>query len=159
AIRQWPQLDLRTVITYDGESERLLKAEVRQNGEVRATHRALGELRQPDGSYRLRVEVVPFWGLAQTNTVRLGDPLGRVEAIEFENGSRVTVVEWFADTAIAKIAEERDRHGRVVRRIVTRPNAGTDAGVPYDRCTSFAIGPWGDAGLAEDKAFVRGTEV
>src|SRR5947209_2581166 len=49
AIRQWPQLELRTVISYEGESERLLKAEVLQNDEVRATHRALGELLQPDG--------------------------------------------------------------------------------------------------------------
>src|SRR5262249_28663669 len=61
AIRQWPQLDLRTVLTYDGQSERVLQAEVQQNGEVRATLRALGELRQSDGSYRLRMEVVPTW--------------------------------------------------------------------------------------------------
>src|SRR5207245_2108977 len=42
---------------------------------------------------------------------------------------------------------------------VMRPNAGTDTGLPYDQFTSFAISPWGDAGLAEDKAVVRGTDV
>ena len=159
SIRQWPQLDLRTIITYDGQSERLLQAEVRQNGKVRATHRALGEIRQPDASYRLRMEVVPSWGLTQTNTSRLGDPLGRLEGIEFENGSRVDVVEWFADTSIAKVVEGSDRHGRVIRRIVMRPNAGTDDGLPYDRFSSFVISPWGDAGIAEDKALLRGTDV
>jgi hypothetical protein len=158
-IRQWPQLDLRTVITYDGGSERVLQAEVLQNSEVRATHRTLGEVRQPDGSYHLVVEAVPSWGLAQTNTCRLGDSSGRPIAIEFENGERVNVVEWFPDTPFAKLAEISDRHGRVIRRVVTMPYAGTDAGFPYDRFTTFGISPWGDAGLAEDKAVVRGTDV
>lgn len=159
AIRRWPQLELRTVITYEGGSERLLTAEVRQNDEIRATHRTLAEVLQPDGSYRLLVELVPYWGLVCTNSYRLGDPLSRPVAIEFENGNRANVIEWFADTPIAKVAESIDRHGRPVERHVMRPNAGTAAELPYDQVARYKLGPWGDAGLAEDKAVVRGTDV
>jgi hypothetical protein len=159
AIRQWPQLELRTVITYEAESERLLKAEVRQNDEIRATHRTLGEVLQPDGSFRLLVETVPFWGLVCTNSYLLADPLSRPVAIEFENGNRANAVEWFADTAIAKVAESTSRQGRPIERLVRRPNAGVEAGLPYDQVTRYKLSPWGDAGLEEDKAVVRGTDV
>ena len=158
-IRQWPQLELRTVLTYDGESERLLQAEVRQNGELRETHSTVGEVLEPDGSYRLLVKVIPAWGLARTNSYVLGDPSSRPEAIEFENGNRVKVVEWFADTSIAKVTESSDRHGRLIERTVLRPNAGIETGLLYDQVTAFKVSPWGDAGLAEDKAVVQGTDV
>jgi hypothetical protein len=158
-IRQWPQLDLRTVITYDGESERVLEAEVRQNGEVRATHRTLGEVRQSDGSYRLLVAVIPTWGLTQTNSFRLEDPVGRPVSIEIENGERANGVAWFADTPVTRVAETSDRHGRVIKRVVMRPNAGTDGGFPFDQFISFAISPWSDEGRSDDTAVVRGTDV
>jgi hypothetical protein len=67
-IHQWPQLELRTVRTYDGDSERLRKAEVRQNGQIRATHQVLGAFPRPGGGWWLKVAVTPFWGLAFTNS-------------------------------------------------------------------------------------------
>src|SRR5256885_2722163 len=103
--------------------------------------------------------MVPCWGLAFTNSYRLADPLSRPLAIEFENGNRANVVERFADTPIPRVAESSDRHGRPIERLVMRPNAGTEAGLPYDQVTRYKLSPWGDAGLAEEKAVVRGTEV
>ena len=155
-IRQWPQLELRTVLTYDGESERVLQAEVRQNGELREIHSTVGEVLQPDGSYRLLVKVIPAWGLARTNSYVLGDPFSRPVAIEFENGGRVNVVEWFADTSIAKVTESNDRHGRLIERTVLRPNAGIETGLLYDQVTAFRVSPWGDAGLRKTRLSCRG---
>ena len=41
----------------------------------------------------------------------------------------------------------------------SRLEAGTEAGLPYDLVTRYRLNPWGDAGLAEIKALVRGTDV
>jgi hypothetical protein len=158
-IRHLPPLELRTILTYDGGSERVLRAEVMQNGAVRVTHRALGEIRQPDGAYWLRVELVPAWGLVCTNSYLLGDPLGRTVAVDFENGNRVETVEWFASAPIAKVSELHDRHGRLLERFRHQPNAGTEAGLAYDRVTRYRVGPWGDAAVAEERAVVRGTDL
>ena len=158
-IREWPQLELRTVMVHDGDSERMLRSEVRQNGRIRSTRRALPEVLQADGRHELPVEVIPYWGLAGTNIYRLGDPLGRPLAVEIENGDRASVVEWFADSPISRVTELRDRNGRPVARWVRRPNAGVEAGVPFDQVTIYKLSAWGDAGVAEEKAVARGTDV
>jgi hypothetical protein len=158
-IREWPGLALRTELTYDGDSERVLQAEVRQNGQVRSTRRALREVVQPDGAYWLQVEVIPFWGLTSTNRYPLGDPLGRVATIEFENGRHATVAEWFADSAIPKVTELRDRQGRPIERLVRRPGAGVEVGLAYDEITRYQLSPWSEMGFVETKAIVRGAEV
>ncbi|MEO8428021.1 MAG: hypothetical protein ABI651_13000, partial [Verrucomicrobiota bacterium] len=158
-IRQLPRLELRTALTYDGESERLLRAEVRQNGGLRESRDAIGEVLQPDGSYRLLVKVIPTWGLVRTNSYVLGDPLSRPVTTEFENRDKVNVVEWFADTSFARVTESTDRHGRLIERRILRPNAGIEADLLYDRVSTFKVSPWGDAGLAKDTAFVQGTDV
>jgi hypothetical protein len=48
-IRTWPRLELKTVLTYDGDTERTLKAEVLQNGQVRATYQRWEHSSGPQG--------------------------------------------------------------------------------------------------------------
>jgi hypothetical protein len=158
-IHQWPQLELKTLRTYDGDSERLLKAEVRQNGQLRATHQVLGAFPQPGGGWWLKVAVTPFWGLAFTNSYLLGEPLGRLAETEFENSDRARVAAWLAGSAVAQRTELVDRHGRAQERWVKEGNAGTAAGLPYDLVRRYKLSPWGEAGLVEEKALVRGTDV
>ncbi|MGA2864839.1 MAG: hypothetical protein ABSF95_10165 [Verrucomicrobiota bacterium] len=158
-IHQWPQLELRTVRTYDGDSERLRQAEVRQNGQIRATHQVLGAFPQPGGGWWLKVAVTPFWGLAFTNSYLVGEPLGRLAETEFENGDRARVAAWLAESAVAQRTELVDRHGHPQERWVKQGNAGTAAGLPYDLVRRYKLSPWGEAGLVEEKALVRGTDV
>ena len=158
-IRQGPQCELRTLRTCEVGSYRLLKAEVFQNGQVRATHQVLGAFHQPGGEWHLKVAVTPSWGLSFTNSYRLGDPLGRLIRTEFENGDQARVTAWFGDTPIDRETELLDRHGRTRDRLSKRLQAGIEAGWPYDLVTRYRLSPWGDSGLAEIKALVRGTDV
>jgi len=158
-LRQYPGLELKTAIVYEGATERTLRAEVFQNGERRALHEVLPEVRQADGVYLVPVRVVPFWGLVSTNTYRLDDPLGRLVSGAFENGDRATVLEWHPGTAMARVAEVADRHGRAKEHFVRRLNAGTENGIAYDLVARYKVSFWGGLGLAESKAVVRGTDV
>ena len=158
-IKQLPGVDLRTIVAFDGESERVLKAETFQNNELRVTHVVQREERQADGTYLLPVKVVPYWGLTLTNTLRLGDPSGRPLSTSAENGDRTIATEYFAGTAIPKVSELSDRDGRVKARYIRRLNAGTEAGLPYDMATRYEVGFWNNTGLAEERAVVRGTDV
>lgn len=159
AIKRQPGLDLRAVTTYDGGTERRLKTEWLHNGAARLTHEFLGEQRQPDGAFWLQVRGTPFWGLSFTNRYRLDDPLARVLSTAFENGERSRVTEWFPGTAIAKVAELSDRHGRVRERWISRLFAGTNAGVPFDHLMRLKVGFWGNSGLVEERGRWRGTDL
>ncbi len=158
-LRDWPQLELRTRRTYDGQSQRVLKVEVLQNGQIRSTHQVLGLVPRPGGGWWQKVAVTPAWGLAFTNSFLVGDPLGRLVETEFENGDRARVVGWVAGSAIAQNTEVRDRHGHVKERWVKEAQGGVAEGLPYDLVKRYKISPWGDAGLVEEKATVRGTDV
>jgi hypothetical protein len=158
-IRRWPQLEVRTLRAPEQNRDRLLQAEVLQNGQVRATHRVLGAFPGPDGQWLLKVAVTPAWGLSFTNSFRLGDPLGRLVETEFENRDRARVVRWFDCTALPRETEVFDRHGHPRERLVKQLHAGIVAGLPYDLVTRYRLSPWGDAGLAEVKALVQGTDV
>jgi hypothetical protein len=158
-IRTWPGLDLETVLTYDGDSQRVLQAEALQNSQVRARYRSLGAFQRPDGAWLLRVQGTPFWGLTFTNSYLLGDPLGRVLLTEFENGDRSRVTEWFPNSDIPRISEVIDRQGHTKERRVKRVNTGVEKELPFDLVTLYKVSPWGETGLAEDKGLLRGTDV
>jgi hypothetical protein len=158
-IRSDPRIELRTLLTYDGGTDRILEAVRLQNGRIRTVHRTLGEIVRPDGSHGLRIEVRPYWGLTSTNTYPLGDPFGRPITIEFENGDRAVGLEWFDGTAIARVAELHDRHGRPRERVVRHPNAGHLDGLAYDRMLRSRLSPWGQAALMEDLALIPGTDI
>ncbi len=158
-IRAWPPLDLKTVLTYDGDSDRVLKSEALQNGQVRATCRPLGVVRRPAGDWVLPVEVVPVWGLVHTNSYILGDPVARMVETEFENRHRSRVLEWFSNTGVARSTEGLDRQGHTIERRVKQANVLTASGVPCDVITLYKVSPWGGMGWAEQRALVRGTDV
>jgi hypothetical protein len=158
-LRRWPQLELRTTRIYDGESERVLKVEVLQNGQIRSTHHVLGVAPRPGGGWWQKVAVTPAWGLALTNSFLIGDPLGRLVESELENGDRARVVGWAAGSAIAQTTEVWDRHGHLKERWAREALGGVAEGLPYDLVKRYKISPWGDAGLVEKKAMVRGTDV
>ncbi len=103
--------------------------------------------------------MTPAWGLAFTNSFLIGDPLGRLVETEFENGDRVGVVSWLAGGAAAQITEVLDRHGHVKDRWVKGAQGGVAEGLPYDLVKRYRVSPWGDAGLVEERATVRGTDV
>ncbi|MBI2947568.1 MAG: hypothetical protein HYY23_07970 [Verrucomicrobia bacterium] len=157
--RDFANLKLRTVITYDGASDRVTKSEQFQNDQLRGTHRSEPEQRQPNGSFLLPVTVLPRWGLVSTQTFLIGDILGRPAKIEFENGDRAQITEWFDGTAIAKTSEVMDPSGRIKERFVRSLNAGTEQGLPFDLTARHKVSPWGGAGLAETEGTLRGTDV
>jgi hypothetical protein len=159
AIKSLPGLELRSVATYDGCTERRLKADSLQNGAPRVTHEFLGEQRQADGTFWLQVKGTPFWGLTFTNTFRLDDPLARPLSTVFENGERSRVTEWFPGVAIARVSELSDRHGRVRERWVSRLFAGTNATLPFDHLMRFKVGYRGNTGLVEERGLLRGTDL
>ncbi|MGO9203690.1 MAG: hypothetical protein ACLQM8_24485 [Limisphaerales bacterium] len=158
-LRRWPQLELRTRRIYDGQSERVLKVEALQNGEIRSTHQVLGVAPRPGGGWWQEVAGTPVWGLAFTNRFLVGDPFGRLVETGFENGDRARVVGWVAGSAVAQTTEVRDRHGHVKERWVKEARGGVAEGLPYDLVKRYKISPWGDAGLVEEKATVRGTDI
>jgi len=158
-IRNWPQLELRTVRTYDGGSERVFRAEVFQNGELRATYETLGVVSQPGGGWLLKVKASPFWGLVSTNTYLLGEPFGRLVESEIENGERTRVTAWLGGTGIAQSSELVDRHGRIRERFLKRVNEGSENGIPYDLIARSKVSPWGETAPVEELALVRGTDV
>jgi hypothetical protein len=158
-IRTWPLLELRTTLAYDGDSERVDVAKVFQNGQLRASYQTLGASQRPAGDWVLKVKGTPFWGLTFTNTYLLGDPRGGALQTEFENGDKAMITDWFGSSAIERSSELTDRHGHLKARFIRRPNAGTAVGLPFDLIRHYKLDPWGKAGLAEEKAALRGTDV
>ena len=140
-LRQWPQLELRTRRTYDGESERVLRVEELQNGEIRLTRQIVGLEPRPGGGWWQKVAVTRAWGLAFTNSFLIGDPLGRLVETEFENGDRVRVVRWVGGGAVAQITEVLDRHGHVKDRWVKEAQGGVAEGLPYDLVKRYRVSP------------------
>ncbi|HEY2952658.1 MAG TPA: hypothetical protein VGK40_08750, partial [Verrucomicrobiae bacterium] len=82
-IKQVAGLDLNTVITFDGDTDRALKAETFQSNDVRVTRQFLPEQKQADGRYLLPVAITPFWGLVSTQTFLIGDVTARPVATVF----------------------------------------------------------------------------
>ncbi len=158
-IRQWPGLELRTVLTYDGNSDRVAEATSLQNGKVRSIRRTQGEEQLEDGNYAMRLEVIPFWGMRSIHRYRVGDPVGRPLSVEYENGDRSEGLEWFHDTAIPRVSRLTARSGRPLAQWVRSPNVGKYGELPYDQVRRYALNPWGDKGLAEDRGVLRGTDI
>jgi hypothetical protein len=158
-IRSDARIELRTVLTYDGGTDRIVEAVRLQNDQIRTIHRTVSEITLPDGRRGLQIEVRPHWGLTSTHTHVLGDPFGRPITIELENGDRVVGLEWFDGTAIARVSELHDRHGRPRERVVRHPNAGQFDGHAYDRVIRSRLSPWGQEALMEDLALIRGTDI
>ena len=158
-IKQAAGLDLKTVITFDGDTDRAMKAETFQSNQVRVARQFLPEQKQPDGRYLLPVTVTPFWGLVSTQTFLIGDATARPVATAFENGDTARATEWFEATSIAKVSEVIDRSGRVKERFVKRLGGFTEDGMALDLNARFLLNPWGTNGLAETEAVVRGTDI
>ena len=164
AIRSYPDLDLRTVITYDGDSDRILESKELANGRVRFTQRPLAAEMQPDGTWLLPVAATPAWGISYTNRFRLGDPFGRVTGTLFENGDIGRVETWFPGTAVARIAILYTRDGRPKERMQRQLFAGTnEAGLHYDWLIRQRISHWDPKAQrpvkAEQRAIVSGTDI
>ncbi len=158
-VRDWPGLSLKTEVAYEGWSERPVRAQTLQNGQVRWTRLWLEEERKNDGSSLLTVKTVPHWGLALTQTYQAGDPLKRPMTSRFENGDSLHVRQWFEGTALPKIYELRDRHDHPNERFTRRLNAGMEGPIPYDLETRQKLSLWGVAATVEEKALVRGTDL
>ncbi|MBI3416899.1 MAG: hypothetical protein HY043_16535, partial [Verrucomicrobia bacterium] len=158
-IKRLPGLELQTTVAFDGASDRPARAELRQNGAVRLTREYLPEVQSTNGAWLLPAKAVPYWGLTSTQFVRLDDPLARPQATHFENGEHVEVIEWYQGTSVARISKLFDRRGRAKERFATEVRAGEENGLSYDLLHRFKMNFWGDEGLAEEKAVVRGTDV
>lgn len=158
-VRSWPGLELKTVVAYDGGTERLVRASILQNGQARLQREFGPASAQPDGSQLLSVRGVPFWGMSFTETFRVGDPLARCLSKRFENGDSVRVTQWFDGTSIPRQSELQDRHGRLKERFTARLNAGREGGLPFDLVHREALSPWGQAFPAEQRALLQGTEL
>lgn len=154
-IRRLPGLELRTVITYDSGSDRVLRTEEFQNSKLRVVRHV--EPEQKDSS--LQVVVVPHWGLIATQIFLIGDPIARPVATRFENGESARTTEWFEQTAVARVTEVLDRHGRAKERYVRRLNQSTNDGTPFDITTRHKLSHWATSGLAEEIASIRGTDI
>ena len=157
-IRQFPALELRTAITFDGASDRILRAEQFRNNRLCLTRTSLAEKQQADGAWVLPVKVVPAWGLVATQTFVIGEAVPRPLSTVDENGKRVQVTEWFEATPIAKASEVSDGAGRIKERFLRSLNRGTNEGLPFDLLARLKVTHWGAAGLADEKAFLRGTD-
>jgi hypothetical protein len=158
-IRELPGATLRTVLSYDGATERRRRAETLQNGQVRSVAASLEAQRQADGTLVLPVTSEPAWGLRVTNLYRALDPFGRALSTVAENGTATVVREWFPDTALARVVEVTDRHGRLQERSTTRLNAGVEDGLPVDWVTRTRVGHWGNTAISDERAVIRGTDL
>ncbi len=163
-IRKYPEVQCLTRLTYDGDSERIARAEELQNGRVRVIRLPQREEPKPTDSspvirWELPVRVQPQWGLISTQVFVLGDPLGRAVREEFENGDQVQVREWYPESAIARVSELVKPGGRVVERTVTTLSSGTNGSLPYDLTERYRVSFWGGTGLAAREASVRGTDL
>ncbi len=158
-IRQFPGLDLKTILTYDGASDRILKAEQFQNDQLRFTRLSLPERQNADGAWVLPVREVPGWGLIATQTFILGETFARPSTTVYKDGTQVAVKEWFEGTPLAKVSEVLDRRGLVKQRFIKSLNQGTNGGRPFDILTRSKVSHWGVVGMAEEKAFLRGTDI
>lgn len=157
-IRSLPGLELRTELTHDGHSDRVIRSEVFQNGQNRLALEALPEIQSADGAWLLRFRSTPSWGLVATNTYRADDPVGRPLARTYENGDSVRVLAWFPFTALARVSEVQDREGRRQERRVHELRAGV-MGLPYDLITRYTIDPWGEPALSRREGLVCGTDI
>src|SRR5439155_5861446 len=122
-FRQVGPLELYTAITYDGDSDRVIKAEEYQNGRIRTTRVVQSEQQDGMGRTILPVRIIPFWGLASTQIFLFGEPLGHPQMTIYENGTTAQVVEWFSGTDLPRRTETRDRHGNPLERSLIKPGA------------------------------------
>jgi len=157
--RDYPGLSVATRLTYDGDSDRVRRAEELLNGAVRTVRDPQHEQLQGDGRWMLPVIVTPQWGLVSTQTFILGDPLARPVQTSIEDGDTMLVREWFPGTTVARVAELVKPDGRPVERFITTINSGTSAGIPYDSVAKYRLSFWGAAGLASQEAMARGSDV
>ncbi|MBN9691225.1 MAG: hypothetical protein J0M24_13390 [Verrucomicrobia bacterium] len=159
-IRRWPLLQLETRVDYDGDSERVRRAEGIQNGQVRRMGRPLADQPGDGTERRLPLQFTPHWGLGTTQWMVLGDPLGRPRETVTEDGRRSVAVEWYSGTALARRTETRDRRGRLQEWSRWEPSTRVLRGIPVDRVRRSVPGatetvevPLGDRWLA------RGTDI
>lgn len=152
-------LDLYTVSTFDGESERLLKTQEYQGGTVRTTRIVQAARHDNAGRTILPITIVPSWGLAATQTFLLGEPYGRPLSTVYEDGKSVRVVDWFEGTAIPHIAEIVDRHGKVTERAVSTVQAHKHEGLLLDGVARYAVGYSGSSGRLVEEARIAGADI
>jgi hypothetical protein len=158
-VKEMAGLTLRTAISYDGWSARPLRAVLEQGKDIRLSSQWGAEDRQPDGSTAVSVSLDPHWGLRVTQSFRIGDPWHRPFAIQFENGDRLVVRQWFDGTSIPKSFDLLDRQGHAKERIARHLNAGTEGNLPFDLLEREALGHWGERAPLDTRAVVRGTDV
>jgi len=143
-------LQLFTVLSYDRDSDRVVKSEEYLNGQLRTTRTPQPEQQDSAGRTLLPVTVVPFWGLASTQTFVLGEPLGRPEMVFYENGRTVRVTDWFSGTAVPRVSETRDRHGNLIERSLIKPGSLAD----LDLVTRYKVGRSGIPALVGEDALI-----
>jgi len=161
--REWPGLNLRTRLEYEGATERLRRTEEFQNDRLRRVGIPLAEERSADGSVRLPVRFTPHWGLVTTQWLVLGESLGRARETVTEEGQRSRTLEWFPGTTVARRTETQDRSGQVRERSTWTPAVGSVRGIPVDQLTRSWVSDWAeDQGREvrlEYTALARGSDV
>jgi len=158
-VRKVAGLDLKTLLAYDGGSDRVTTSELFQNNQVRERRQAVFEERQSDGTHHLKVRITLSWGLVSTQTFLIGDVRGRPLGTLYENGVSSASLEWIEQTAIARVVIERNRQGRIIKKHVHMPGYDQEADIAYDLSIQSPVNYWGEPGSAEEIAFIRGTDI
>jgi hypothetical protein len=158
-LREAHGLAVKILTSYDGSSDRPLRAEVVQNGQVRYRREWQAPERGSDGTQIVPVRVTPSWGRSWTERFRAGDPSGQPVSLRFEDGETVTGTQWYPGSDLARVIERRDRNGHLYERLTRRINVGMEGPFSYDMLEREKIGFWGAAVLVDRQAVWRGTDV
>lgn len=156
-MREFPGLDLRGEISYDGASDRVLHARQLHNASERAVRVPQPPVASTNGTWLLPVLVRPAWGLASTQSFVLGDPLAWPISTVVEDGSTIHVTARAPGGAV-RVSEVRARDGRTVSRAEATGATSQDR-FSCDLIHRYAVSPWNIATLVEQQAFVQGTDV
>src|SRR5262249_11284280 len=143
AIKELPSLGLKTILKYEGGTDRLTSSDTYQNGHVLVSRTFEQAVRKDDGSYVLTANAIPYWGPRFTETFRLGAIPARPLSKVFETGETIKVAEWFDGTAIPRVSERHNRQGRQTESFTVRPGAGMEGSIPYDLVQNEVISFWG----------------
>lgn len=158
-IKDRPELKLKTVREFDGNSERVTRAVTMHNGKTRTVFIPGEPSKNNDGMFHLPVVVTPDWGMVRTDYFELGgEHLGPLRTV-FENGETSRALETFPGLDLAHRTQRQDREGTAVEETVLQPSDVLWAELPLDLLQRYELGPSGSRRLVEERGLLRGTEI